>query len=261
MTRLYVKGRIQGHQRGKHVSHPHTSLVQIDGVHSQSEADFYLGKRLAYVYRGQKPVRGTTLRVIWGRVTRAHGNSGVVRAKFTTNIPPAAFGRGVRIFLYPSNSKYSAGPCSLALPHVLGIAGADVYPSLLVQQYNIYLYPTRASDASTDPCWTRSLTSQSSWKGFVDLPMSAVRLDVLHRSSRTQTSPQIGNLTIWGVKLIRKNNLVGIYVTPAVRSRSTRMNCFDGARFEASVHYLSNLSNHMGVLVTRSMLIQLHSNS
>lgn len=107
MSRLYAKGRIQGHQRSKHVSHPHTSLVQIDGVHNQDDARFYLGKRIAYVYRGTKQVRGTKVRVIWGRVTRPHGNSGVVRAKFATNIPPAAFGKGVRIFLYPSNSAYT----------------------------------------------------------------------------------------------------------------------------------------------------------
>jgi large subunit ribosomal protein L35Ae len=34
---------------------------------------FYLGKKVAYVYRGQKEVRGTKIRVIWGKVTRPHG--------------------------------------------------------------------------------------------------------------------------------------------------------------------------------------------
>lgn len=40
----------------------------IDEGHS-----FYLGKRVAYVYQGQKEVRGTKIRVIWGKVTRPHG--------------------------------------------------------------------------------------------------------------------------------------------------------------------------------------------
>lgn len=106
MSRLYTKGRIQGHQRSKHVARPNTSLVQIDGVNSQSDARFYLGKRVAYVYKGQKPVRGSKLRIIWGRVTRVHGNSGIVRAKFAKNIPPQAFGEGVRIMLYPSSSTF-----------------------------------------------------------------------------------------------------------------------------------------------------------
>lgn len=34
---------------------------------------FYLGKKVAYVYRGHKEIRGTKIRVIWGRVTRPHG--------------------------------------------------------------------------------------------------------------------------------------------------------------------------------------------
>ncbi len=85
---------------------------------------FYLGKRVAYVYRSQKEVRGTKIRVIWGKVTRPHGmkqtiirrtcwgdladwcsagNSGVVRAKFTNPLPARSFGASVRIMLYPSS--------------------------------------------------------------------------------------------------------------------------------------------------------------
>lgn len=44
MTRLYSKGRILGHQRGKHVSHPRTSLIKIDNVDSSKDAQFYCGK-------------------------------------------------------------------------------------------------------------------------------------------------------------------------------------------------------------------------
>ncbi|WFD34021.1 60S ribosomal protein L33A [Malassezia cuniculi] len=103
MTRLYSKGRIMGHQRGKRNSHPNTTLVKIEGVENTKDATFYLGKRIAYVYRAPTEVRGTRIRVIWGRVTRTHGNSGVVRTKFSHNIPPHAFGASVRVLLYPSN--------------------------------------------------------------------------------------------------------------------------------------------------------------
>ncbi len=34
---------------------------------------FYLGKKVAFVYRAQREVRGTKIRVIWGKVTRPHG--------------------------------------------------------------------------------------------------------------------------------------------------------------------------------------------
>ena len=34
---------------------------------------FYLGKKVAFVYRAKREVRGSNIRVIWGKVTRAHG--------------------------------------------------------------------------------------------------------------------------------------------------------------------------------------------
>jgi large subunit ribosomal protein L35Ae len=62
------------------------------GVSTTEAANFYLGKKVAYVYRAQKEVRGSKFRVIWGKITRTHGNSGVVRAQFRHNLPPKSFG-------------------------------------------------------------------------------------------------------------------------------------------------------------------------
>lgn len=100
---MYVKGKHLSYQRSKRVNNPNVSLVKIEGVATPEDAKFYLGKRVAYVYRASKEVRGSKIRVIWGKIARTHGNSGVVRATFRSNLPAKTFGASVRIFLYPSN--------------------------------------------------------------------------------------------------------------------------------------------------------------
>lgn len=94
------------------------SLLTLDGVSNTDEAKWYLGKRAAFVYRAPKAVRGTKVRVIWGKIRSTHGmlivevvevlmltgegNSGAVRACFKNNLPPRSFGASVRVMMYPS---------------------------------------------------------------------------------------------------------------------------------------------------------------
>jgi large subunit ribosomal protein L35Ae len=42
---------------------------------ANSGNSFYVGKRIAFVYRAQKEIRGTKIRVIWGKITRPHGTN------------------------------------------------------------------------------------------------------------------------------------------------------------------------------------------
>lgn len=86
--RLYVRGSILGYKRSKSNQYPNTSLIQIEGVNSNEEVSWYLGKRMAYIYKAKVKQNGSHYRCIWGKVTRPHGNSGVVRAKFKSNLPP-----------------------------------------------------------------------------------------------------------------------------------------------------------------------------
>jgi ribosomal protein L35AE/L33A len=60
----------------------------LQGVEDTAATDFYLGKRLAYIYKVKAAKAGSKYRVIWGKVCRSHGTNGVVRAKFRTNLPP-----------------------------------------------------------------------------------------------------------------------------------------------------------------------------
>lgn len=102
-VRLYVRGTILGYKRSKSNQYPNTSLIQIEGVNTKEEVAWYCGKRMAYIYKAKVKKDGSHFRCIWGKVTRPHGNSGVVRAKFKSNLPPKSMGARVRVFMYPSN--------------------------------------------------------------------------------------------------------------------------------------------------------------
>src|SRR5271170_2311430 len=52
-TRLYVRGKHVSYTRGKRNTSPNISLIKIEGCDSIKDAEFYLGKRIAYVYKVQ----------------------------------------------------------------------------------------------------------------------------------------------------------------------------------------------------------------
>ncbi|PHU18205.1 60S ribosomal protein L35a-3 [Capsicum chinense] len=87
-VRLYTRGTVLGYKRSKSNQYPNTSLIQIEGVNTKEEVDWYLGKRMAYIYKAKTKKNNSHYRCIWGKVCRPHGNSGVVRAKFKSNLPP-----------------------------------------------------------------------------------------------------------------------------------------------------------------------------
>lgn len=102
-SRLYQKGVISSYKRARKSLTPRQCLVKIQGVNTQEQTNFYKGKKIAYVYKCKKEQKGSRFRVIWGKVRRAHGHNGIVRAAFTKNLPPTSFGAAVRVMMYPSS--------------------------------------------------------------------------------------------------------------------------------------------------------------
>lgn len=101
-VRLYVKGAFVGYRRSQSNQYAEQALIAIDGVKTARDTQFYWGKRVAYIYRATRAIKGSHYRVIWGRIASPHGNNGLVKAKFAKNLPGQAMAASVRIFLYPS---------------------------------------------------------------------------------------------------------------------------------------------------------------
>lgn len=77
-----MKGTILSYRRGRHTQNVNQVLIELDNVDSREKAKGFLGKKLVWTSPSGKKING--------EVTGLHGNKGIVRAKFETNLPGQA---------------------------------------------------------------------------------------------------------------------------------------------------------------------------
>src|SRR3989338_5984058 len=92
--RLHARGVFVGYRRSRTKQHCDHAIVRIQGLKCRKDTKFYLGKRVVYVNKLNKKHK---IRVQWGKVVKAHGNTGAVRCIFRTNLTPSAMGHPVRV--------------------------------------------------------------------------------------------------------------------------------------------------------------------
>merc|ERR1712083_48427 len=84
-NRMYALAVFTGYRRSKRIQRCHTALLRIQECRTRKDAQFYVGKKCAFVYkvcrvRNHEPEPNfykhkAKYRVIWGKVTRVHGRS------------------------------------------------------------------------------------------------------------------------------------------------------------------------------------------
>lgn len=103
-VRLYQKAVFIHFKRAHRTQTEGQAILKIQGCNDTKSANFYHGKRVAFVYRGEDAKRGTHFKAMWGKVASNHGNSGLVKAHFIKNLPAHAMGATLRVMLYPNRT-------------------------------------------------------------------------------------------------------------------------------------------------------------
>lgn len=103
-VRLWVRAKFLGFRRSKVQQNTNQSILRLEGVNDRSAAQYYFGKRVVYIYKTKSGQKDRRFRTIWGRIGTAHGNTGAVLARFSTNLPARAMGSTLRVMLFPQRA-------------------------------------------------------------------------------------------------------------------------------------------------------------
>jgi len=84
-----MKGRLANYRQGVHTVTNNQYVVKVEGVADRASANGIIGKRVVW--------KTLTGKEIVGKVSKAHGNSGAVLARFDKGLPGQAIGTEVEI--------------------------------------------------------------------------------------------------------------------------------------------------------------------
>ncbi|CAD25119.1 60S RIBOSOMAL PROTEIN L35A (L33) [Encephalitozoon cuniculi GB-M1] len=96
LSRTTIPATFVSFKRGQRRLHPRHVLLKIRNVTSKDEASSYVGNGVVCYKKNNEGERYP----VHGVITRIHGNSGAVRARFTRNLDPKLLGTHVFVKLY-----------------------------------------------------------------------------------------------------------------------------------------------------------------
>ncbi len=84
-----MKAILLSYRRGRHTQTTNQFLLEVDGCDTKAMASGFIGKKVVWKSHAGKE--------IFGKITQAHGTSGVLRARFSRGLPGDAMGSKVNI--------------------------------------------------------------------------------------------------------------------------------------------------------------------
>mmetsp|Transcript_33883 Transcript_33883/g.85667 ORF Transcript_33883/g.85667 Transcript_33883/m.85667 type:complete len:106 (+) Transcript_33883:30-347(+) len=96
--RNFIKATIVGFKRGLRQQKISNVRIKIPNIKKEKESSFFLGKKVIFI---QKNINKNKNKVIWGKIKKLHGRSGVFIAQFKKNLPPNSISANVKITYLP----------------------------------------------------------------------------------------------------------------------------------------------------------------
>ncbi|MBU2519862.1 MAG: 50S ribosomal protein L35ae [Nanoarchaeota archaeon] len=84
-----MKATILSFRRGRHTQTTNQFLLELPGVDTHALASQFIGRRVLW--------QSTAGKKIYGKITQTHGNSGIVRARFSKGLPGTAITNKIEI--------------------------------------------------------------------------------------------------------------------------------------------------------------------